>query len=65
MGQALANSREEAVRTAESMRVRGLIESAEGPAAFADGKTKYRFVADSDRASALEPLAAPGNPFDF
>ena len=68
MGQALANSREEAARTAESMRVRGLIESAEGPAAFADGKTKYRFVADSDRGSALEPLAAPpapGNPFDF
>ena len=51
MSQALANSRESAARTAEAMRVHGLLEAAQGPAAFADGKTKYRFVLSSDRTT--------------
>mmetsp|Transcript_25323 Transcript_25323/g.61232 ORF Transcript_25323/g.61232 Transcript_25323/m.61232 type:complete len:101 (+) Transcript_25323:34-336(+) len=60
LAQALATSRQEAATMAEDMRVRGLLESAQGPAAFVDGKLKYRFV-DSSRLSALD--RTPSNPF--
>ena len=69
ISQALANSREEGTRTAEMMRVRGLIESAAGPAGFRDGRTRYRLVPlewQTTRAadSAGGARAAAHNPFD-